>query len=253
MRIKRYRDFSLNESFGLSKELWGYISKNSLDTSELHDSLIELEDNRNINIQITRHIIDKEGHIIGINLDENQEYRVKYDLRIDYNLPSNGKIDKFYEIQEQLNSISMCIQEMIDRVSDRVILKRDNFKISESTIGQKEVVYNFVLEFLSEPINIEVLNKYYQEYKSRSTHFSPEFNDGIKKLTDHYRNKERIDLLKFLDTSEPENFDYIIVGFMTEDDIYGIADYDKQTKKFSIDWSEVEASIDWYRENYGFE
>ena len=40
-----------------------------------------------------------------------------------------------------------------------------------------------------------------------------------------------------------------MVGFVTEDDIYGIGEYFKDEKRFVIDWGEVEASIEWYLEN----
>lgn len=243
MKIKSYSEFSINESFGLSPELYDFIRKNSIDWKDFTDSLIDLNDIKNLTINNTCHVVDEKGHIVNIDLDEKSNYSFNYDIRISYYVDKRGKLEQFYKTQENLNTISICLQEMIDRVSDKTKLISNEFKI-DYVESYKSVKYYFELQFRSDITNVDELKKSFDNYK-KTTHHTPEFNKGISELVKYYEERG-INLLEHLDTADGPNC--IMVGVITDDDIYGIGEYDTQTKRFTIDWGEVDSSIDYLNE-----
>lgn len=253
MKLRNWKQFILKESFGLSPEMYKFIQSKSIDWSEFTDSLIPVTDIKEATVKKYTHIVDQNGHIINVELEEDKEYRLNYGISITHLSSKSGSIEQFNKILESLNTITISIQEMIDRVkSSGLKINKNTFKtdIIEWT-GTTEIQHRFEIEFLSDLIDMKELKKFYDEYLEKNK-FTPEFNKGIKELTERYK-RENINLMQFLDTATPDEFDTIMVGFITEDDIYGIADYNIKTKKFTIDEAEVEASIDWYREEYGFD
>lgn len=252
MKLKKWNDF-INESFGISTELSKFISQKSpIDWDSVTDSLWELEDIKNLQIKKNSYIEDENGHIINIDLEEDKRYKFRYYILIEYFTQMKGGLDSFYKLEEVLSKIKTSLQEMISRAQEKVVLAKNGYKIEQvdSRLGYGEIKYLFDIQFVSEDfISKEELEKVYNEYKSKSQ-FTPEFNKGLKELTDIYK-RERIELSKFIDYNIQS--DVIMVGFVTEDDIYGIGEYDIESKRFDIDRAEIEGSIEWYREEYGFE
>ena len=238
MKIKNWSEFSINESFSLSKELYDFISKNSIKWSEFTDSLMEVKDIKQVEIKRWTSIVDDKDHTINVELEDGVNYKFNYLLRISYTLKKKGKLEDFYKSQQDLNTISISIQEMIDRVSEIVELKSNKYTVEDFN---GLIKYQFEIQFKSD-INLQELKNSYDDYKKNSQFNTPEFNAGMKKITDYYL-KRNIDPSEYLDTTDSE--DYILVGFITDYDLYGIADYNIKTKKFSIDWGEIDGSIDY--------
>lgn len=246
MKIKNWGQF-IKESFSLSNELYQFISKNSIKKDEFLESLEEVQDIQSATIHFSTHIVDENGHVINVDLQEGAKYKFNYTIRINYLSPKSGKIADFIKIQEDLNIISNSIQELISRVSDRAKLINNEFETIMSMVsGHQETKYYFGLIFQSDIKNLDELKKSYAQYL-KTTEYTQEFNKGISQLTKYY--KERgIVLSEHLETLNEK--DYILVGFMTEDEICQIAVYYKQSKNFVINWREVETSIEaWMEEN----
>ena len=249
MKIRRFQDFSINESFGISKELNDFIRSKSLDWSEFEDSLWDIKDDPDFELKKSCELVDERGHTINVELEEDKQYKLLYKLSIQFLSEKTGTLEKFKEIQSKLSIIIDSIEPMIARVSDKGLkLKKNDY---ESTFGgdTRLIKYTFDVEFESDVIKKEDLEKVYSDYQKNSE-FTPEFEKGIKELTDYYKRQAvpgGITLKNYLDYIIQD--DIIMVGFVTEDDIYGIGEYIKDEKRFVIDWGEVEASIEWYLEN----
>ncbi len=247
MKIKNWNQFTINESFGVSSELFDFIKSNSIDTSEFTDSLIHITDIPGATVHTSTHIVDQKGYIINIELEEGAKYKFNHTIRINYVVPKSGELEEFFKIQENLNTISICIQEMLARISDKVTLIENEFETLISTVsGYQETKYYFSLVFQSEVEDIEKLKKSYNDYL-KSTQYTPEFNKGIKELTGAF-DLANIQLQEHIDTLNDE--ESIHVGFVTEDEIYRIGVYNKRNKTFRIDWVEVEQAIEaWLEAN----
>lgn len=252
MKIKRFQDFSINESFGISKELNNFIRSKSLDWSEFEDSLWDIKDDSDFEIKKSCELVDENDHTINIELERDKQYKLLYKLSIQFLSKRTGTLEKFKEVQTKLSIVIDSIEPMIARISEKGLkLKKNDYLSTESTFGGETrlIKYRFDVEFESDVIKKEDLEKVYSDYQKNSE-FTPEFERGIKELTDYYKRQAvagGIILKNYLDYNITE--DTIMVGFVTEDDIYGIGEYIKDEKRFVIDWDEVEASIEWYLEN----
>ena len=247
MKIKNWNQFTVNESFALSSELYQFIKSNSIDTSEFTDSLIHITDIPGATVHASTHIVDQKGYIINIELEEGAKYKFNHTIRINYVVPKSGKLEEFFKIQENLNTISICIQEMLARISDKATLIENEFEtLMYMVSGYQETKYYLSLVFQSEVEDIEKLKKSYNDYL-KSTQYTPEFNKGIKELTGAF-DLANIQLQEHIDTLNDE--ESIHVGFVTEDEIYRIGVYNKRNKTFRIDWVEVEQAIEaWLEAN----
>ena len=252
MKIKRFQDFSINESFGISKELNNFIRSKSLDWSEFEDSLWDIKDDSDFEIKKSCELVDENDHTINIELERDKQYKLLYKLSIQFLSKRTGTLEKFKEVQTKLSIVIDSIEPMIARISEKGLkLKKNDYLSTESTFGGETrlIKYRFDVEFESDVIKKEDLEKVYSDYQKNSE-FTPEFEKGIKELTDYYKRQAvagGINLQKYLDYNIQD--DIIMVGFVTEDDIYGIGEYFKDEKRFVIDWDEVENSIIWYLEN----
>jgi hypothetical protein len=136
---------------------------------------------------------------------------------------------------------------MVGRAEENVVLARNWFKVKQVNFrGYGEIRWRFDIQFVSkDPVDEKSIESAYNEYQLR-TKFTPEFKEGLKKLTELYK-KYGINLVEFLDydVSYPN---YILVGFITDDEIFGIAEYNTSTKKFEINMAEVEGSKEWFFE-----
>lgn len=242
MKMQNFSEFKVNESFSLSKELSIFISKNSINWSDFTDSLIEVKDIKGVDIKRWVYVIDDKGHVINVDLEDGVDYKFNYLIRISYSFKKKSSIGDFYKSQENLNTISISIQEMIDRASEVAKFKSSEYEIDY--ISSEDLVrYQFEIEFTSD-INLDELKKYYKDYKSSGFN-TPEFNAGMKEIISYYK-RRNIEPSEYLDTADAE--DYILIGFLTDDDLYGIAQYNTKTKKFTIDYNEIDNSIDYLNE-----
>ena len=82
MKIKRFQDFSINESFGISKELNNFIRSKSLDWSEFEDSLWDIKDDSDFEIKKSCELVDENDHTINIELERDKQYKLLYKLSI---------------------------------------------------------------------------------------------------------------------------------------------------------------------------
>ena len=238
MKLKRYNDF-IKESFGTSQQYADFLTSKAVSTDLFNDSLFDVKTFARVNNY--RYLVDSKGHAINTEVDDNEKYKILYTCQIQYSLVP-GKND-FNKILDNLNTIKISVEEMIDRVeSEGVKLDRNVYDVDKTT-GHERVIHTFTISFISDEISTKELKDTFDIYKTSQ---DKEYLDGLKRLRQIYK-EDNIDFDRYMDTTDDE--EYIEVGVFIGDDLYGVASYNMKTKQFTIDEDEIVASVNAYRED----
>lgn len=229
----------INESFTNSIEYNKLISKLVLDDTFIMDSLEDVKSMSRAKVNLIKYISNSKGHMLGIKFEDDETYVIKYLLTIRYTL-SRGREDINYKtystIVEDLRIIKMSIDEMIDRCSEKLKLSHNNTVVSPISNG--DVTIDHIIHFNSEEIDKSMIKKSFDEWSSER---GPEFEEMIKKLRKIY-DERGIDFDMYMDTNDSD--EYILVGvFLPDEELYGVAQFNKLTKEWDIDMAEVTASF----------
>ena len=245
MKLKRYNDF-IKESFGTSQQYADFLTSKAISTDIFNDSLLDVEQfAKVINF---RYLLDSKGHSVNTEVDDNEKYKILYTCQIQYSLIP-GKND-FNKVLDNLNTIKISVDEMIDRVEAEELKLEKNEYWLDKTTGHERVIHTFSISFISDEISTEELKDTFDIY---NTSQDKEYLEGLKKLRDIYR-EEGIDFDRYMDTNADamgitDDEEYIQVGVFLGDDLYGVASYNTKTKRFTIDENEISDSISAYRED----
>lgn len=175
--------------------------------------------------------------MVNVDIDKNDTYVIKYVIVIDYKMQKEYETDNFFKVIDDLNTIKISIEEMIDRCEGEL-------KLSLNKVLNDDAKLGFVIHFDGEISSKEL----YNTYKDWEKFEDSEYKNGIEELVNMYYG-EGIDLFKFLDTQDTGK--YKDIGFVTDDgEIYIIAHYNRIKKIFTIDRGEVRESINWYNSTY---
>lgn len=235
--IKKFNNFQINESFSQSKEYDDLLKSKSKNKSFFLDNLEEVSDLSNTKISYYSYIVDSKGHMVNVDIDQNDTYVIKYVIVIDYKMQKEYATDNFFKVIDDLNTIKISIEEMIDRCEGEL-------KLSLNKVLNDDAKLGFVIHFDGEISSKDL----YNTYKNWEKFEDSEYKNGIEELVNIYYG-EGIDLFKFLDTQDAG--EYKDIGFVTDDgEIYIIARYDRIKKIFTIDRGEVRGSINWYNSTY---
>jgi hypothetical protein len=238
MKLKKYNDF-IKESFSTSQQYSDFLTSKAISTDIFNDSLFDVKQFAKINN--FRYLVDTKGHAVNTEVDDNEKYRLLYTCRIQYSLIP-GKND-FNKVLDNLNTIKISIDEMIDRVEEEGLKLESNVYDVDKTTGHERVIHAFSISFISNEISTEELKDTFNTYKSSK---DKEYLDGLKRLRQIYR-EEGIDFDRYMDTTDMD--EYIQVGMFIGEDLYGVASYNTETKQFTIDEDEISDSVDAYRED----
>lgn len=235
--IKKFNNFQINESFSQSKEYNDLLKSKSKNKSFFLDNLEEVSDLSNAKISYYSYIVDSKGHMVNVDIDKNDTYVIKYVIVIDYKMQKEYATDNFFKVIDDLNTIKISIEEMIDRCEGEL-------KLSLNKVLNDDTKLGFVIHFDGEISSKDL----YNTYKNWEKFEDSEYKNGIEELVNIYYG-EGIDLFKFLDTQDTG--EYKDIGFVTDDgEIYIIARYNRIKKIFTIDRTEVRESINWYNSTY---
>ena len=237
MKLKKYNEF-IKESFGTSQQYSDFLKSKAISTDIFNDSLFDVKQFAKINNY--RYLVDTKGHAINTEVDDNEKYKLLYNCQIQYSLIP-GKND-FNKVLDNLNTIKISIDEMIDRVEEEGLKLESNVYDVDKTTGHERVIHAFSISFISNEISTEELKDTFNTYKSSK---DKEYLDGLKRLRQIYR-EEGIDFDRYMDTTDMD--EYIQVGMFIGEDLYGVASYNTETKQFTIDEDEISDSVDAYRE-----
>ncbi len=238
MKLKKYSDF-IKESFGTSQQYANFLKSKAISTDIFNDSLFDVKQFARVNNY--RYLVDTKGHAVNTEVDDNEKYKLLYTCQIQYSLIP-GKND-FNKVLDNLNTIKISIDEMIDRVEEEGLkLEKSEYDVDKTT-GHERVVHTFSISFISNEISTEELKDVFNSYNTTK---DKEYLEGLKRLRDIYREKG-IDFDRYMDTTDDD--EYILVGVFIGEDLYGVASYNTRTKQFTIDEDEIYDSVDAYRED----
>jgi hypothetical protein len=245
MKLKKYNDF-IKESFGTSKQYDDFLTSKAISTNIFSDSLFDVKQFSRVSNY--RYLVDSKGHSVNTEVDDNEKYRLLYTCQIQYSLIP-GKND-FNKVLDNLNTIKISVEEMIDRVESEGLKIDKNEYWLDKTTGHERVIHTFSISFISDEISTEELKDIFNIY---NTSQDKEYLDGLKRLRQIYR-EEGIDFDRYMDTNTdamgmPADEEYIQVGVFLGDDLYGVASYNTKTKQFTIDEDEIFHSVSAYRED----
>lgn len=239
MKLKKYKDF-IKESFGTSQKYANFLTSKAISPDVFNDSLFDVKQFAKVNN--FRYLINSKGNAVNAEVDDNEKYKILYTCQIQYSLIP-GKND-FNKVLDNLNTIKISVEEMIDRVeSEELKLEKNEYWLDKTTGHERQqpsmrVIHTFSISFISDEISTEELKDIFDIY---NTSQDKEYLEGLKKLRDIYR-EEGIDFDRYMDTNDDD--DYIQIGVFLGDDLYGVASYNTKTKRFSIDENEISNSID---------
>ena len=245
MKLKKYNDF-IKESFGTSQQYANFLTSKAISTDIFNDSLFDVK--QFARVSNFRYLVDTKGHAVNTEVDDNEKYRLLYTCQIQYSLVP-GKND-FSKVLDNLNTIKISVDEMIDRVEAEELKLEKNEYWLDKTTGHERVIHTFSISFISDEISTEELKDTFDIYNASQ---DKEYLDGLKQLRNIYR-EEGIDFDRYMDTNTDAmgmdtDEEYIQVGVFMGDDLYGVASYNTKTKRFIIDENEISDSINAYRED----
>lgn len=235
MKLKKYNDF-IKESFSTSQQYADFLTSKAISSDIFNDSLFDVK--QFARVSNYRYLVDTKGHAINTEVDDNEKYKLLYTCQIKYSLIP-GKND-FNKVLDNLNTIKISIEEMIDRVEEEGLKLESNVYDVDKTTGHERVIHTFSISFISNEISIEELKKYYTDYLNFQ---DKEYLKGIQDLRNIYK-LDSIDFDRYMDTIDDE--EYIQVGVLFDDELYQVATYNTKTKQFTIDMEEIVKSIDDY-------
>jgi hypothetical protein len=238
MKLKKYNDF-IKESFSTSQQYADFLTSKAISTDIFNDSLFDVKTFSRVSNY--RYLVDSKGHAINTEVDDNEKYKILYTCQIQYSLVP-GKND-FNKILDNLNTIKISVEEMIDRVESEGLKLEVNEYWLDKTTGHERVIHTFSISFISNEISTKELKDTFDIYKTSQ---DKEYLDGLKRLRQIYK-EDNIDFDRYMDTTDDE--EYIEVGVFIGDDLYGVASYNMKTKQFTIDEDEIVASVNAYRED----
>lgn len=238
MKLKKYNDF-IKESFSTSQQYADFLTSKAISTDIFNDSLFDVKTFSRVSNY--RYLVDSKGHAINTEVDDNEKYKILYTCQIQYSLVP-GKND-FNKILDNLNTIKISVEEMIDRVESEGLKLEVNEYWLDKTTGHERVIHTFSISFISNEISTKELKDTFDIYKTSQ---DKEYLDGLKRLRQIYR-EEGIDFDRYMDTTDMD--EYIQIGVFIGEDLYGVASYNAETKQFSIDDDEISDSISAYRED----
>ena len=238
MKLKKYNNF-IKESFGTSKEYSDLLQSKVISSYIFYDSLFDVKQFSKVNL--FRYFLDSKGHTINTDVDVNETYKILYTCQIQYSLIP-GKND-FSKVLDNLNTIKISVEEMIDRVeSEGPKLDKNEYDVDKTT-GHERVIHTFSISFMSSEISTKDIKDAFDIYNTTQ---DKEYLAGLKRLRDIYR-KEGIDFDRYMDTTDMD--EYIQVGMFIGEDLYGVASYNTETKQFTFDEDEILNSVDAYRDD----
>ena len=244
MKLKKYNDF-IKESFSTSQQYADFLTSKAISSDIFNDSLFDVK--QFARVSNYRYLVDTKGHAINTEVDDNEKYKLLYTCQIKYSLIP-GKND-FNKVLDNLNTIKISIDEMIDRVESEGVKIDENEYWLDKTTGHERVIHTFSISFISDEISTEELKKSYTDYINFQ---DKEYLAGLKRLRDIYR-EESIDFDRYMDTVDDEEyiqvgFQFMPTGVLFDDELYQVASYNTKTKQFTIDEDEIVASVNAYRE-----
>ena len=169
--MKNFNQYCLiKESFHESKEFYDFLNTELLDKSFFTDSLLEISDiGDKVSVNFDKFIVDRRGHTVFHDIRADETYFAYYRIIIEYRAVESGKFDSFKKKTEDLNTISTCVEEMVDRASDKLKVKDNKYTVDKKNIGDQPVlIYTFRI-IITDELDTKKLKDAFDSYNARYT------------------------------------------------------------------------------------
>jgi hypothetical protein len=240
--IKSWKLFNESVYFEGSKEFLDIKNKYSLKKEDIKEYIQDLEDNKDIKIDNFYNTVskfnDEEITIISVLI-----------LRKLYKNKSSEIEEYMSFLKEQLDDINyiLSVCESISRSEDLEIAK---LKIGDLPFqgGQnsKESPLSLSIVF-QRTIETDEISKAHKEYMKKDNPEREAYESVIKELVKYGIPKE--DAEKLVDLHPDwEDMDYIIFGFLTNNEILSIATYNKELKRLFFERNDMIHAVEYYQD-----
>jgi hypothetical protein len=231
--IKSWKLFNESIYFEGSKEFLDIKNKYSLKKEDIKEYIQDLEDNKDIKVDNFYNKVskfnDEEITVISV-LTLRKLYKNK-----------SSEIEGYMSfLKEQLDDINyiLSVCESISRSEDLEIkiIKTGNLPFQGGQ-NSKESPLSLSIVF-QRTIETDEISKAHKEYMKKGNPEREAYESVIKELVKYGIPKEDAESLVDLHP-DWENMDYIIFGFMTDDEIISVATYDKNSKKIFFERNDI--------------
>lgn len=252
--MKHLRNFGsfekINENigFGDSNEYKDLIEKyNQLPKEYFNEHFYDLTDDNIVTLRVWKYIGDENGKSVAhtekdVNISEDHYlyYKVMIE-QVDKSMDSNvERISDLKKVGKNINQIIDSLESFGRRIEDDGLhLISTTTNTPKGTIIASKNYGNITLLVKGGKILKEDMEKYFTSWEKTSG-LGPKFSEGIKKLLYIYKD---YDIDPEIDINTFGEDDTVIVGVLTDYEIFGVATYSKKTGIFKEDMNEIDDSI----------
>jgi len=242
--IKSWQQFNESVHFEGSPEFLNIRNKYALSKSDIQDFLQDLEDERDISCSSFQSRVSKfddEQIVIKTWINFSKSYKnPKFELN-DYQSFLKQQMDDINQI------LTTC--ERIAKVEELEVIQKKVEYIPFLGAGnnQKELDGLRLLITFQRVVETDEMVQAHKEFSKRDNPEKEAYEAVIKELVKYGIPQQ--DAGKLVDLHPDwENMDYIIFGFMTNDEILSIATYNKKEKRLFFERNELIHAVEYYQQ-----
>lgn len=242
--IKSWQQFNESVYFEGSPEFLNIRNKYALNKSDIQDFLQDLEDERDISCSSFQSRVSK--------FDDEQIV-----IKTWINFSKSYKNPKF-----ELNDYQSFLKQQMDDINQILTTCERIAKVEELEVIQKKVEYipfwgagnnqkeldglRIVITF-QRVVETDEMVQAHKEFSKRDNPEKEAYEAVIKELVKY--DIPQKDAEKLVDLHPDwENMDYIIFGFMTNDEILSIATYNKKEKRLFFERNDLVHAVEYYQQ-----
>ena len=242
--IKSWQQFNESVHFEGSPEFLNIRNKYALNKIDIQDFLQDLEDERDISCSSFQSRVSKfddEQIVIKTWINFSKSYKnPKFELN-DYQSFLKQQMDDINQI------LTTC--ERIAKVEELEVIQKKVEYIPFLGAGnnQKELDGLRLLITFQRVVETDEMVQAHKEFSKRDNPEKEAYEAVIKELVKYGIPQK--DAGKLIDLHPDwENMDYIIFGFMTNDEILSIATYNKKEKRLFFERNELIHAVEYYQQ-----
>jgi hypothetical protein len=235
--IKSWDKFNESIFFEDSPQYKSIFSKYEIKKEDIIEILQDLEDDRNIECtRIYNKILERENKIFFL-LQLSKKYSIK-----DY----SSDFTKYKSFLDEQSSDIERIIKFCSQIESSEDIKLNTYKILKYPESDIDRTLGVQISFVKE-VETDEMEKALKEFNKEESLEKKLYDEVLRKVISMGVPEKDARIL--VDPHPDwENMDYIFFGFLTNDEIRAIAEYDKTKKKLRFDEEELYIAVGLYEE-----
>jgi hypothetical protein len=235
--IKSWDKFNESIFFEDSPQYKSIFSKYEIKKEDIIEILQDLEDDRNIECtRIYNKILERENKIFFL-LQLSKKYSIK-----DY----SSDFTKYKSFLDEQSSDIERIIKFCSQIESSEDIKLNTYKILKYPESDIDRTLGVQISFVKE-VETDEMEKALKEFNKEESLEKKLYDEVLRKVISMGVPEKDARIL--VDPHPDwENMDYIFFGFLTNDEIRAIAEYDKTKKKLRFDEEELDIAVGLYEE-----